>query len=88
MCLVSDALLLSLNFSTDTDTKNDMKSSNDNQAASSTPYEQTALNSNDCSVVLNPFYKLLATANSIFETMNAVASGIFESGDHYLNRES
>ena len=82
MSLVLDALLLSLNFSTDTENENDMESSNENQETLSTPYGQTALNSNHSNVVLNAFHDLLATGDSIFETMNAVDNSIFESGDN------
>ena len=76
---------LSHNFSTDTDTENDMESSKENQATSSTPYGQTDLSSNDSSVVSNAFHDSLAIADSISETMNAVGTSKFESGDQYLH---
>ena len=64
-----------------------MEGINENQATFSTPYGQTALSSNDNSVVSNAFHDSLATEDNIFKTMNAVDNGIFESGDQYLNQK-
>ena len=66
LSLVSDALLIVCTIYFNTDTENDMESSNENQATtSSTPYKQTDLSSNDRGVILNAFHDSLANADSI-----------------------